>query len=331
MSPSVPQTPLHPALNADRLALLWRMLQPVLPQVLDQFYAHLQKNPAVAHILEGHDLTRLKAAQTHHWKGVCTEGINEAYYQRCTRIGLAHARIGLNQHFYCSAYGMVIHFARDLLIGNAKWYQWGNPSWRIPRLRALESLYQLVVIDIAASISAYATALEDKSWEQIHTICSGLNNATYTSNQRVKDSATSIQTARKDSQETTEKLAELVNQSQHIYNILNLIRDVAEQTNLLSLNARIEAARAGDAGRGFSVVAEEVKKLSIRVQQATGDIAKQIEIMNNMASEASQAVQGINTHIAEVGESMTAVDEAFAEQKQAISYIQDRGRATGNA
>ncbi len=94
--------------------------------------------------------------------------------------------------------------------------------------------------------------------------------------------------------ELNAKLQELSQQSQEVKGILNIISDIAEQTNLLALNAAIEAARAGEHGRGFAVVADEVRQLAERTQKSLADINMTINII----------VQGINNVGAQMGEGM---------------------------
>src|SRR3546814_15729718 len=78
---------------------------------------------------------------------------------------------------------------------------------------------------------------------------------------------------------TNARVEGLAAAAQRIGEVVNLISDIAEQTNLLALNATIEAARAGEAGKGFAVVASEVKNLATQTAKATGQIGKQIGAM----------------------------------------------------
>lgn len=103
--------------------------------------------------------------------------------------------------------------------------------------------------------------------------------------------------------------------------VVSLINDIAEQTNLLALNATIEAARAGEAGRGFAVVASEVKALATQTATATKEIGDQINELQNVTSGAVSSVNEISTTIARLNEISVAIAGAVEEQAASTQEI----------
>jgi X-X-X-Leu-X-X-Gly heptad repeat protein len=118
-------------------------------------------------------------------------------------------------------------------------------------------------------------------------------------------------------------VAQLGDQSQQITSIVNVIREIADQTNLLALNAAIEAARAGEQGRGFAVVADEVRKLAERTTQSTQEIATMV---GQIQTGAQSAVDSMNFGVSQVEEGVELANKAggsIAEIKVGASRVGD--------
>ncbi|WP_295465667.1 methyl-accepting chemotaxis protein [uncultured Pseudomonas sp.] len=116
----------------------------------------------------------------------------------------------------------------------------------------------------------------------------------------------------------------LAGQVERISGVLDVIRGVAEQTNLLALNAAIEAARAGEAGRGFAVVADEVRALAARTQQSTGEIEEMIGAIQQGAGKAVHAMATSNQQAGTCLEVAAAAGEALGEIGRHIVQITER-------
>ncbi|MFJ3483846.1 methyl-accepting chemotaxis protein [Pseudomonas sp. NPDC090202] len=106
----------------------------------------------------------------------------------------------------------------------------------------------------------------------------------------VQDAVSAMDSMTDEITDSTRRVEALAGQIRDITKVLDVIRGVAEQTNLLALNAAIEAARAGEQGRGFAVVADEVRALAHRTQLSTGEIEAMISIVHKGADEAVKAM-----------------------------------------
>lgn len=132
----------------------------------------------------------------------------------------------------------------------------------------------------------------------------------------VEENLASVQSFTQIMKTTSEVASNLESDSQNIGGVLEVIRGIADQTNLLALNAAIEAARAGEQGRGFAVVADEVRTLASRTQQSTEEINKMIENV----SLAVSTIQQQNKQISDAAASQANISE---EINQNINDIKD--------
>ncbi|MCB9879529.1 MAG: DUF3365 domain-containing protein [Planctomycetes bacterium] len=128
---------------------------------------------------------------------------------------------------------------------------------------------------------------------------------------------------------SSQSIGSLGTAADEIGRVVETIQDIAEQTNLLALNATIEAARAGEAGKGFSVVANEVKDLARQTAEATLDIRRRIEGIQQATRESIGSIGQIDEVIAKVSQSSRTIAESVGEQRTAVNEIsQNLARST---
>ena len=163
--------------------------------------------------------------------------------------------------------------------------------------------------EVDANIATVAASSEEMG-ASIREISANSSEAARVANEAVQAAAV-----------TTATIGKLGDSSTQISNVVKVITAIAEQTNLLALNATIEAARAGEAGKGFAVVASEVKDLAQETARATGDIYQQVETIQANTADAVQAIEQITTVISQINEFQTTIASAVEEQTATTSEV----------
>jgi len=148
---------------------------------------------------------------------------------------------------------------------------------------------------------------------------------------RVVETVDAIQTMTHDVQNTALMIEGLATQGRDIGKVLDVIRAIAEQTNLLALNAAIEAARAGEAGRGFAVVADEVRALAHRTAQSTQEIEKMVAGIQNGTGVAVSSMQQSNQRTQSTLEMARAAGVALEQITSSIQLINERNLVIASA
>lgn len=169
-----------------------------------------------------------------------------------------------------------------------------------------------------ASIIAYNTSLETvKITEQ----ASELLNSSVKISDEISDKA----------KVTSEQINKLNQQSDNIQSIVSTIKAIADQTNLLALNAAIEAARAGEQGRGFAVVADEVRQLASRTSQSTNEIATVVSDNQEITANVQDGMNSVTTYLDKGQAQLSAVAKVMEQIKAGATNVSNTVASLSNS
>jgi methyl-accepting chemotaxis protein len=185
----------------------------------------------------------------------------------------------------------------------------------------------------ATAVNEMTAAVEEVARNAVSTsVASQQSNTTASQGRdKVVETVKAIQVMTLDVQTTSDLVEGLAEQGRDIGKVLDVIRSIAEQTNLLALNAAIEAARAGEAGRGFAVVADEVRALAHRTAQSTREIEQMVAGIQSGTGSAVQSM-ALNTSRTQTTLGLArAAGEALEQITEAISQINERNLVIASA
>ena len=139
----------------------------------------------------------------------------------------------------------------------------------------------------------------------------------------LQESAAAIEEITSSMQNVSDKTNEVTRQAEDIKNIVSVIKDIADQTNLLALNAAIEAARAGEHGRGFAVVADEVRKLAERTGKSLNEIEANVNVLVQGVNDMSESIKEQTAGVTQINEAIAQLESVTQDNVSVANNTND--------
>ncbi|PCI87282.1 MAG: hypothetical protein COB24_06540 [Hyphomicrobiales bacterium] len=172
-----------------------------------------------------------------------------------------------------------------------------------------------------ANLVANASEVANSNVQSVAAASEEMSQSVVEINQQAVAARKASKSAVEEVHKTSEEMKNLATTVEKIGGVVTLIASIADQTNLLALNATIESARAGEAGRGFAIVASEVKGLASKTAEATDEISSHIQEVHNATQQALSSMDGIGNVIAKIEEISSSIAIAVEQQGLATQEI----------
>lgn len=357
--------------DRQRLRDFLPLLTDHLDTLLEKFYRFIETIPSMRGIIKNPAMEKhLKDAQAAHWQALFSAKFDEDYMERVGRIGKAHHVQKIEPDGFICSYLYILNEVLEIAIQNHYKTIRGVSEEDYSSAQAakdladqLQSIQKAVFLDIVMVVNTYyeliqkatrdklvsfseqrATELQKgtgaisgsmaKTNDAIQSVASSVEELSVTLNEiagQTSESASKSEKTFELTQKGKERIESFQQLTKSIYNILNVLDDMAEQTNMLALNATISSQKAGSAGRGFQVIAEEIKRLAINSKDSTYKIGESINDIMNAMGELIGVMDAIHDGVSGMNTFNQTVSAAVEEQQTATNEISANMQNVSNA